>query len=105
VSVTPADGEFGVIGTLFTFGAGNVPDEEWSDSDLHPGPKTQRLRNDRDYAVDVIISFASAAPTTATVAATVVKANGEAFGRPREAQLRGKNGDPPETVTMVLVTA
>jgi hypothetical protein len=104
VQVTPAGGEYAAAGTFFTFAGGReVPDETWSDAELQAGKRAGPLLRTRDYAADVVVSFASTAASGATVTATIEKPDGGVFGKVRTADVRGKNGDPPRTVTIIVV--
>lgn len=104
VGVIPAEGEFAAAGKVFTYGGGPTPDEDWPDKDLRPGPKSFDLKSKRDYVVDILVSFASALSTSATVQARVVKADGSVYSKPDERVLKGKNGDAPGTVSIVLIS-
>jgi hypothetical protein len=104
VSLTPAAGEFSATGQVFTFSPTNPPDQEWLDAEVHPGPKQFRIGKASDYIVDLLVTFVSPARTTATVSVSVIKSDGTTYGRPRTATLAGKNGDAPETVSIVLIT-
>ena len=104
VGVIPAGGEFAASGKVYTYGGGPIPDEDWPDKDLRPGPKLFDLKSKRDYVVDVLVSFASTAPTSATVQARVVKADGSVYSKEDERTVKGKNGDAPGTVSIVLIS-
>lgn len=103
VRVTPADGEFAVTGKVRHVGSRKV-DVDWADEELRPGPKSLTIQAGRDYVVDLLVSFASAAASEATVNARVVKSNGNTFSQPDSRAIRGKNGDAPSTVTIVLTS-
>lgn len=104
LSVTPPGGQCTTEGVVYTFHSSNPPDVRWKDADIHPGPQELRLKNPRDYGVDIIATFASPAVTRVTVTAQVFKADGSPFGVPRVEELKGKNGDGPDTGTLILVT-
>jgi hypothetical protein len=104
VRVTPADGEFAATGIVYHYAGGNVADETWADAELRPGPRTLMLKNSRDYIVDILVSFASAAASKATVSARVVKADGGIYSKPDARTVQGKNGDAPVTVTIILMS-
>jgi hypothetical protein len=103
VGVTPAGTEFAATGQVFNYGS-NAQDESWTDAQIHPGPKSLTIQNARDYIVDIIVSFASAGVSQATVDARVVKADGNVFSQPDSAVLSGKNSDAPRMVTIVLIS-
>ena len=104
VSVSPLDGQFTMMGQVFRISPRNPPDEEWTDADFRPGPKRLTLKESTDYIVDVLLQFVSAARESASVRVGVVKANGSNFGKPQTVVLKGKNGDPPDTVSIILIT-
>jgi hypothetical protein len=104
VSLEPLDGQFTATGQVFRFKAGNPPDEDWTDADLRPGPKRLALKASTDYIVDVLVQFVGTVSSAATVRAAVVKGDGSPHGKRRTVTLRGKNGDPPDTVSILLVT-
>jgi hypothetical protein len=104
VSLTPVPGEFTATGEVFPIGPTNPASQEWSDTDVHPGPKVFTIGSGKDYIVDLVVTFVSAAASEATVNVRVVKPDGTSFGRPRSATLTGRIGDPPDTVSIVLVT-
>jgi hypothetical protein len=63
-----------------------------------------QLKASTDYIVDLKVSFVGLTRATATARARVVKSDGTLHGRPRVVDVRGKRGDEPETVTIVLIT-
>jgi hypothetical protein len=104
VAVGPADGQFTTTGQVFRFSASNPPDEDWSDEELRPGPKRLRLKGSTNYIVDILVAFVGTTRMTATARATVLKPDGSTFGKPQSVELKGKNGDPPDTLSIVLLT-
>ena|ERR1700674_2853282 len=104
VSLTPAPGQFTSTGTVYTYNSSNPPDQKWKDAEVHPGPRKMPIESGSDYIVDLLVSFVSPADTTAAVAVAVRKSDGSSFGKPLTAQLTGKNGAPPDTVSIILVT-
>jgi len=103
VQVTPAGGPYAAAGIFYTFAGTHVPDVQWTDAELQNGKRTGQLLKTRDYAVDVIVNFASPANTSATVTARVEKPDGSNYGTVRTATVTGQNGGPPITVTIILV--
>ena len=104
VTLSPLDGEFTARGQVFRFSAANPPDEEWTDADLRPGPKQLRLARSTDYIVDILLTFVSEERSEAAARVAVIKPNGLSFGKPQTVPLKGKNGDPPDTVSVILIT-
>lgn len=104
VALEPEDGEFTSTGQVFRFGRRRLPDQSFRDEDVRPGPKVVQLKASTDYIVDLMVSFVGNTRATATARARVVKSDGTLHGRPRAVELKGKHGDEPETVTIVLVT-
>lgn len=104
VTLEPVNGEFTSTGQVFRFGGRRKADEQWSDADIRPGPKKLSLKSSTDYVVDVLVTFVGGTKATASVRASVLKADGSLHGRPRKADLSGAKGDPPDSVTIVLIT-
>ena len=104
VSVVPLDGQFTCTGAVYRYSDSNPPDVKWSDTDVRPGPKELTLEGATDYVVDLLVQFVGSTTSTAIVRASVTKPDGSPYGRPRTAELSGRNGDLPDTVTIVLIT-
>ncbi len=71
---------------------GSQQQEQWSHSQLSPGPKRKKLVAGRGYTVRLTVAFAGADPATVTMRSRVVKADGSTFGAPWGYRVRGKAG-------------
>lgn len=74
--------------------------EVWLRPDLVPGPKRKRLTS--TSVVRLLVSFLSAEEQDVEVRARVVKPNGTVHGDPYRETFRGKGGDEPVRVTLVI---
>jgi hypothetical protein len=104
VSVEPLDGQFTCTGAVYRYSDSNPPDDKWSDTDVRPGPKELTLEGATDYLVDLLVQFVGSTTSTAIIRASVTKPDGSPFGRARTAELSGRNGNPPDAVTLILIT-
>lgn len=83
---------------------GDESAELWTDAELQPGPRTARLAPPNGYTASLRVGFPLAAASEALVSATVIKADGTAFGPVKTQSLEGRKGDPPRLVTIIVQT-
>ena len=77
-------------------------EQQWSDTDLHPGPATKRIRSPRSWTARVAVSFTGKA--TATIRARLVKQNGDVHGKPYAYKVSGNSGDVGRA-TIIAITS
>lgn len=95
-----ADGSFDANARLVV---SDGREEEWTDAEIHPGPKSKKLVSPKNYVWRVFVGFRSPAATTAVIKAEVLKPDGSVMGAKYVHTVSGKNGDEARA-TIVAMT-
>lgn len=65
-------------------------EEQWSHTDLNPGPKRKTLKSPRDYVVRVRVAFVKPDVVSVTIIARIVKPDGNTHGTTYRHTVSGK---------------
>jgi hypothetical protein len=69
--------------------------------EIAPGPKITRIEAGHSYSLRVRVEHLTLAPSDATIAAEVVRPDGQLYGTPYEFPVTGRKGDEPRRATII----
>ncbi len=81
----------------------NVTETLWEHDEISPGPQSITIRKGFSYTIRVRVAELTPDPTTVSIAACIIKPNGQHYGEDYQYDVTGKNGDDPQRATIIAV--